>query len=102
LPTEIALLKELVAIASVSGAEEEVARFLEQTAQRAGLPVLRDDASVTVTLDSGRPGRTLAFISHLDVVPPGEGWTRDPFLPTVEATGSTGGARATRRLRSPP
>ena len=31
-----------------------------------------------------RPGPTLALVSHLDVVPPGEGWTRDPFTPVVE------------------
>jgi acetylornithine deacetylase len=84
LPTEIALLKELVAIPSVSGAEEEVARFLEASARKSGLPVVRDDASVTLTLESGRPGPTLAYLSHLDVVPPGEGWTRDPFTPVVE------------------
>lgn len=84
MPTEIELLKELVAIPSVSGAEQEVARFLEEVARRAALPVVRDDASVTIALESGRPGPTLAFISHLDVVPPGEGWTRDPFTPVVE------------------
>ena len=84
MPTEIALLRELVAIPSVSGAEEDIARFLEETARRAALPVIRDDASVTIMLESGRPGPTLAFISHLDVVPPGEGWTRDPFVPTIE------------------
>jgi acetylornithine deacetylase len=84
LPTEIALLKELVAIPSVSGAEEGVARFLEEFARKAGLDVARDDASVTLAVESGRPGPTLAFISHLDVVPPGEGWTRDPFTPSIE------------------
>ncbi len=83
MPTEIALLSELVAIPSVSGAEEAVARFLEETARRAGLDVVRDDASVTVRVDGKRPGPTLALISHLDVVPPGEGWTRDPFVPEV-------------------
>jgi acetylornithine deacetylase len=31
------------------------------------------------------PGPTLALVSHLDVVPPGAGWTRDPFTPTVES-----------------
>jgi acetylornithine deacetylase len=82
--TEIRLLKELVAIPSVSGTEEGIARFLEATARTAGLDVVRDDAAVTMTVDSGRPGPTLAFISHLDVVPPGEGWTRDPFTPVVE------------------
>jgi acetylornithine deacetylase len=30
------------------------------------------------------PGRTLALVSHLDTVPPGEGWTRDPFTPARE------------------
>ena len=86
MPTEIALLKDLVAIPSVSGAEEQVARFLEEAARRMTLPVVRDDASVTLTIESGRPGRTLAFLSHLDVVPPGEGWTRDPFTPAIEGT----------------
>jgi acetylornithine deacetylase len=82
--TEIALLRELVAIPSVSGAEEAIARSLEETARKAALPVRRDDASVTLTLESGRPGPTLAWISHLDVVPPGEGWSRDPFTPVIE------------------
>jgi acetylornithine deacetylase len=86
LPTEIELLRELVAIPSVSGTEEEIARFLEATARRSGLDAVTDDASVTITVDSGRPGPTLAFISHLDVVPPGEGWTRDPFVPVIEGT----------------
>lgn len=86
MPTEIELLKELVAIPSVSGTEEGIARFLAETAGRAGLGVVRDDASVTMLVDSGRPGPTLAFLSHLDVVPPGEGWTRDPFTPTVEGS----------------
>jgi acetylornithine deacetylase len=82
--TETGLLKELVAIPSLSGAEEQLARWLEEFARRAGLPVVRDDASVTIALESGRPGRTLALISHLDTVPPGEGWTHEPFTPSVE------------------
>jgi len=84
LPTEIALLKELVAIPSVSGDEAEVARLLETAARQSGLDVVRDDASVTMRAESGRPGPILAFISHLDTVPPGEGWTRDPFTPLIE------------------
>ncbi len=84
MPTEIALLKELVAIPSVSGNERPVAEYLERYVQAAGVPVVRDDASVTIRIESGRPGPVLAFVSHLDVVPPGEGWTRDPFVPVVE------------------
>ena len=49
-----------------------------------GLDVLRDDASVTVTVTGSRPGPTLALVSHLDTVPAGDGWTRQPFVPTIE------------------
>lgn len=81
---EIELLKALVAIPSVSGDEEGIARFVEATARAWGLDVVRDQTAVKVMVESGRSGPTLAFISHLDVVPPGSGWTRDPFTPIVE------------------
>jgi acetylornithine deacetylase len=84
LPTATGLLEELIAIPSVSGTEEAVARHAEAAARRAGLDVVRDDASVTVTVTGRMPGPTLAFLTHLDTVPPGEGWTRDPFVPTRE------------------
>lgn len=62
-----------------------MARLVEDTARAWGLPVLRDAAGVSVRVaGGGAPGRTLALVSHLDVVPPGSGWTRDPFTPTVE------------------
>jgi len=83
-PAEVELLRELVATPSVSGHEEPVARLVEARARALGLAVRRDDASVTVEVAGGAPGRTLAFISHLDVVPPGEGWTRDPFAALIE------------------
>ena len=84
MPKEIELLSELVAIPSVSDAEVEVARFLEEAARQSGLDVLRDDAAVAIAVESGAPGPVLAFLSHLDTVPPGDGWTRDPFTPVVE------------------
>ncbi len=83
-PTEVELLRELVAIASISGNEEPVARFVEERVRSWGLDVVRDDTGVKVTVTGTRPGRTLALLSHLDVVPPGDGWTRDPFLPVIE------------------
>lgn len=81
---EVELLKELVACPSVSGDEDTIARLVESTVRAWGLDVVRDDTGVKVMVETGRPGRTLAFISHLDVVPPGQGWTRDPFVPTIE------------------
>jgi len=86
LPDEIDLLKALVAIPSVSGEEEEVAVFVEATAHGWGLPARRDELAVTVELQGRREGPTLALVSHLDVVPPGKGWTHDPFMPTIEGT----------------
>lgn len=82
---EIALLRDLVAIHSVSGTEETIARWVEDWARTAGLAVTRDDASVTVEVPGAAAGPTLAFVSHLDTVPAGEGWTRPAFEPTIEA-----------------
>jgi len=83
-PTEIALLRELVAVPSISGEEEAVARLVESTARAWGLDVVRDESGVTVEVTGSGDGPTLALLSHLDVVPPGDGWTRDPFVPVIE------------------
>jgi acetylornithine deacetylase len=80
------LLGDLVAIPSVSGTEERLGGFVEQWATERGLSVARAADGVLVTLDAGRPGPTLALVSHLDTVPAGEGWTRPPFEPVIEGT----------------
>ena len=46
--------------------------------------MVRDDTSVRVSVGDEAAGPTLALASHLDVVPPGEGWSRDPFTPVIE------------------
>jgi acetylornithine deacetylase len=86
LPDEIDLLARMVAIPSVSGEEEALATYVEQTARSWGLDPTRDEVGVRVDVRGRRPGPTLALVSHLDVVPPGKGWTRDPFTATVEGT----------------
>ena len=83
-PSEIQLLQDLVATASVSGAEEAIARLVEEYARARGLGVQRDDAAVTIAVEGRAPGPVLALVSHLDTVPAGEGWTRPPFSPTIE------------------
>lgn len=82
-PTEVPLLETLVATPSVSGTEERLGAVVEQIVREWGLTVSRDDTGVRVEVPGARPGPTLAFISHLDVVPPGEGWTRDPWVPAI-------------------
>jgi acetylornithine deacetylase len=86
LPSEIDLLRDLVAIPSVSGQEADIAVFVEATARRWGLDVVRDANGVRVEVRGWGAGPTIALASHLDVVPPGAGWTRDPFLPVIEGT----------------
>jgi len=83
LPDETALLGELVAIPSVSGAEAAVARHAAEAARAYGLRVTVTPHGVVAT--AGGPDRpTLALVSHLDTVPAGEGWTRDAFAAKTE------------------
>jgi acetylornithine deacetylase len=84
LPDEVELLRQLVAIPSVSGEETAVAALVEKTARSWGLEVTRDDTGVRVELCGWGGGPTIALVSHLDVVPPGAGWSRDPFTPVIE------------------
>ena len=76
----------MVAIPSVSGDEEPLARYAEETARAWGLRTVRDELAVRVEVVGRGEGPTLALVSHLDVVPPGKGWTREPFAPAVEGT----------------
>ena len=46
----------------------------------------RDANAVRIEVRGHGTGPTLALASHLDVVPPGAGWTRDPFTPVIEGT----------------
>jgi len=85
LPGEVDLLRELVAIPSLSGEETDLAVFVEETVRRWGLDVVRDANGVRIELRGWSIGPTLAYVSHLDVVQPGAGWTRDPFVPAIES-----------------
>jgi acetylornithine deacetylase len=80
------LLRELVAIPSVTGDEAAVCAFLADWLRRRGLDVRVDDRNLEARVRGRAPGPTLLWSSHLDVVPPGEGWTGDPFVPR-EANG---------------
>jgi acetylornithine deacetylase len=71
-------------VPSVSGNEEPAAALVESRARQLGLAVVRDETSVRVSVGDEASGRTLVLASHLDVVPPGDGWTRDPFQPVID------------------
>lgn len=90
------LAKRLIAAPSVTPATGAVFDALEAMLLPLGFAVHRftrgdgpegsDDAPVE-NLFAYRPGpagsRHFAFAGHLDVVPPGEGWASDPFMPEV-------------------
>ncbi|MBM7365323.1 M20 family metallopeptidase [Gordonia hydrophobica] len=83
-----ALTCALVAEPSVNpgGTEEEAVAVLAQACRDAGFDVALSEAApgrpnliATVNGDTDGPG--LMFLGHSDVVPPGPGWTADPFVP---------------------
>ena len=84
------LLIRLVRTPSPSGGEAAAAGLLAEWANARGLQPEVDDAAVRLVLDSGRPGPTLLFVSHLDTVPAGEGWSLSPHEGRVERGRLTG------------
>jgi acetylornithine deacetylase len=80
---EVSLRRDLVATPSVSGSEAAVARRAADAARGFGLSAEVTGHGVIVEAERS-PGPTLALVSHLDTVPPGEGWTREPFAAQAE------------------
>lgn len=81
------LLREMIAIPSVSRDESRVADLLEYYLQAAlpGQKVFRRYNNCWVIApdyDSARP--TVLLNSHIDTVKPAASWTRDPFTPSEE------------------
>jgi succinyl-diaminopimelate desuccinylase len=82
-PVELA--SALVACPSVTPARGAVFDVLEQALAPLGFEIHRfvsgDVENLFATRGSGGPH--FGFAGHLDVVPPGEGWSVDPFEPEV-------------------
>lgn len=76
------LLREFIAIRSVTGEEKALSDCILEKLRRAGLPAEQDaDGNVVCFVGEGPP--TLVVNGHLDTVPPAEGWQTDPFEPVV-------------------
>jgi acetylornithine deacetylase/succinyl-diaminopimelate desuccinylase family protein len=80
------LTQELVAIPSPNppGKEKDVALYLTDLFREMGLKVemkevCPDRPNVIAVWDSGRAGPTVMLNGHMDVVPPGDGWTVEPY-----------------------
>jgi acetylornithine deacetylase len=74
-------LSEFVAIRSVSGEEAKLADRIAEICE-AGVPATRRGRNVLARRGEGPP--CLLLNSHLDTVPPVEGWRADPWTPRVE------------------
>ncbi|HEX6851119.1 MAG TPA: M20/M25/M40 family metallo-hydrolase [Candidatus Polarisedimenticolaceae bacterium] len=83
-PDPAPLLVDLVRTPSVSGEEGAVAERLAGWGRGLGLRTTLDDAGVRLEAEGSAPGPTLWLASHLDTVPPGEGWGIDPFEGRIE------------------
>jgi len=86
LPDPVALTKALIACESVTPATPPVFDALEAMLVPLGFAVDRfvageapDGPVENLLAVRGQGGRHFAFAGHLDVVPPGEGWTAGPF-----------------------
>jgi putative selenium metabolism hydrolase len=82
LPPVLDLTRALVRIPSLSGEEGAVAAFVADAMRRLGFDGVHTDAwgNVIGLRRGSRPGPTLLFDGHMDVVEPGpEGWLRDPY-----------------------
>ena len=83
----LALAKALISAPSITPARGRVFDVLEGALVPQGFSVDRYIAGDTENLLATRgsdDGRHFAFAGHLDVVPPGAGWSGDPFVARVE------------------
>ena len=120
----VTLLSDLIRIPSVRGNQQEISRLLKPRAERladsAELVVVPDSlmddpdysfrlegfsygetANLRLRIAGSRGGKSLAFNTHLDVVPATPGQV-DAFSPPSGTAGSTAAARTTPRDRLSP
>ena len=90
MPDPVALTKALIACPSITPARGAVFDVLEAALMPLGFAVERFEAGnapdgpvENLLAVRGHAGRHFAFAGHLDVVPPGAGWTSDPFDPVI-------------------
>lgn len=81
----VELLKDLIAIPSISRNEDKAADKLAEYLAMWGLPYGREGNNLWVGCpdwDNNRP--TVMLNAHIDTVKPVSSWTRDPFQPSQE------------------
>jgi len=87
----VALAADLIRVPSITPARGEVFDVLERALAPLGFEIHRwvmgeapDGPTENLVAIRGSGGPHFGFAGHLDVVPPGEGWTGDPFQAVVD------------------
>lgn len=83
------LLTDMIAIDTTDGKEAALAEWLASRLGAAGIqaklqPVEGSRCNLVATLPGRMKGHRLILTSHLDTVPIGAGWTKDPFTSVIE------------------
>ncbi len=81
----VELLQSIVRIPSVSGEEEACRDYLAQWFADRGVQAWTSGRNVLATVQGENPeGPGLLLLTHIDVVPVGPGWTREPWDGALE------------------
>lgn len=83
------LLGKMVAVPSVEGKEADMAPLLAGYARGLGMAVELQEVepgrlNVIARATIGKGGKTVVLNSHMDVVPPADGWETDPYTLVVK------------------
>ena len=79
------LLKKMVSFDSIDGNEAGISDFLAQNARDMGMDEVHQQEAlpglknVIAVKTFGKGGKTVVLNSHMDVVPPADGWDTDPY-----------------------
>jgi succinyl-diaminopimelate desuccinylase len=85
----IKLSKEMIAIPSVTGEEEDLALYIKEKLESYGMKTELQYAAearpnVYGTIGCGKPGKRLNYNAHTDTVPAGDDWETDPFKGVIK------------------
>ena len=84
---------DMIKINSINGHEVDLADYIAKELEGMGLEphysYFEEDTekvrpSLWTVLDSGKPGKRLMLIGHIDTVDVARGWNTDPFTPTED------------------
>jgi acetylornithine deacetylase len=81
----ISLLRSLIAIPSMSGAETQVSDYLQNYLQQKGMNPLRSGNNIWCSNKNYNDALpSILLNSHVDTVKPASGYTKDPYQPIME------------------